>query len=233
MSSKITVSEILSALADLPPGPDYGADALSAAMAAMEARSSKAIHTRVILYRFDNGPTAQADQYQAAMQAGTLPVIEVARELDCDLQLIEIGSGETDAEDNARACAFGMMAAEEDTGLIAVCAFGAGSEERAGKIDPKNFFETATPEVAAQLGAMIAGARAGIPVIAEGIQGLRAAQALQVLRPDLTGKVFVCGVDQGADRIHVFADAEKSEVAYTAVMLAAVLQSEFAERKAA
>lgn len=233
MSSKITVSEIMAALTALPPGQPVQADALSAAMAAMGNRSKKAIHNRVILYRFDNGPTAEADQYQAMMQAGKSPLHDVGRELDCDLQLIEIGSGETDAEDNARACAFGMMAAEEDTGLIAVCAFGAGSEERAIAVDPKNFFETATPETAAMLGAMMAAARAELPIIAEGIQGLRAAQALKVLRPDLVDHVFVCGVQEDAEGIHVFGDEEKSETAYAAIMLMALMQSGYANKQAA
>jgi len=233
MSSKITVDEIMGVLDTIAPGPATQPDALAAAMAAMAARSPKARHNRVIIYRFDNGSTEDADAYQAALQAGTLPVVEVARELDCDLQLIEIGSGDVEPDDNARACAFGMMAAEDDTGLIAVCAFGAGSEERAAHIDPQRFFETATPEAAAQLGAMIAAARANLPVIAEGTQGLAAARALQVLRPDLTGHVFVCGVDQGAQGIHVFADTEQSETGYAAVMLAALIQSEYAQAKAA
>ena len=161
MSSKISISidEILNAVQELPAGAPFQPDPLDAAMNAMNAREKKANYNRVILYRFDQGDTSQADAYQADLQAGELAVIEVARELDCDLQLIEIGNGDSDPEDNARACAFGMMAAEEDTGLIAAAAFGGGSEQRALSLDPKRFFETATPEIAAVLGAMQRGSK--------------------------------------------------------------------------
>lgn len=233
MSSKITVQEIIDVLDSLPQGRAFASDPLQAAMDAMEARESKAVYRRVIIYRFDDGDTTQADAYQAELQAGTLPLVDVARELDCDLQLIEIGSGAVEADDNARATAFGMMAAEEDTGLIAVAAFGAGSEERAGACDPARFFETATPETAAMLGAMIAAARAGIPIVAEGPQSLAAARALQHMRPDLTGHIFLCGLAQDAPGLHVFGDDEKNETGYASVMLAALIESAFSNKKAA
>lgn len=235
MSSKIgiTPDEIITAIKALPPVSAMGGDALEAALAAMDARPPVAVQTRVVLYRFDNGPTAQADTYQAQMQNGSLPMVDVCREMDCDLQLIEIGGGETDIQDSARSAAFGMMAAEQDTGLIVVAAFGAGSVERAVQIDPKNFLETATPETAALLGAMIGGVMAKIPVIAEGVQGLMAARALHALRPDCTGGIFICGVQDNDPALHIFVDAEPSETGYAGAMLAAILLSEHAKAKAA
>ena len=235
MSSKIGISpdEITTAIKALPAvtGAFPESDALSAAMDALQAAPKNAVNTRVIFYRYDDGPSAQADTFQAMMQGGTLPQHDVARELDCDLQMIELGSGPSDAVEAARACAFGMMAAEQDTGLLAVIGYGAGSMERAS--DPQRFFETATPEVAAMMGAMVAAARAGIPIIAEGPQGLAAARGLKMLNPGLAANVFICGVRENDPAFHVFADIETSDTGYAALMLAATLRSEFAKRKAA
>ncbi len=142
MSSKIGISpdEITAAITSLPPlpSPVAGEDALSAALTVMQAVPKAASTTRVIFYRYDIGPTAQADTFQAQVQGGDLPLHAVARELDCDLQLIELGHGPTDATETARACAFGMMAAEQDTALLVVAAFGAGSDERT--CDENDFF---------------------------------------------------------------------------------------------
>lgn len=235
MSSKIGISpdEITAAITSLPPlpSPVAGEDALSAALTVMQAVPKAASTTRVIFYRYDIGPTAQADTFQAQVQGGDLPLHAVARELDCDLQLIELGHGPTDATETARACAFGMMAAEQDTALLVVAAFGAGSDERT--CDENDFFATTTPETAAIMGAMVAAARAGIPIIAEGPQGLAAAKALGKLHPGLTPTIFLCGIAHDVPGFHVFADAEKSDKGYAAIMLAAMLKSEFAKAQAA
>lgn len=235
MSSKIGISpdEITAAIRSLPieAAPVRITDPLTAALAALRDAPKAAVTNRVIFYRYDDGPTAASDTFQAQMQAGTLPLHDVARTLDCDLQMIELGSGASDAVENARACAFGMMAAEQDTGLLVVVAFGAGSDERAS--DPARFFETATPETSAIMGAMVTAARAGIPIIAEGVQGLAAARALRALRPDMTGHIFLCGIAQDEPEFHVFGDAEKSETGYAAIMLAATIRAELAKARAA
>lgn len=235
MSSKIGISpdEITAAIKSLPPlpSPVAGEDALASALTAMQAVPKAASTTRVVFYRYDDGPTAQADTFQAQMQGGDLPLHAVAREVDCDLQLIELGSGPTDATENARACAFGMMAAEQDTALLVVAGFGAGSDERAS--DPQNFFATTTPETSAIMGAMVAAARAGIPIIAEGPQGLAAAKALAFMHAGLTATIFLCGIPHDEPGFQVFADAEKSDKGYAAIMLAAMLKSEFAKAQAA
>ncbi|MCB1539091.1 MAG: hypothetical protein H6865_07685 [Rhodospirillales bacterium] len=235
MSSEITIfpADILAVvdgLAPQPPGPD---NPIEAAMTLMDARPEPAQLVRVVIYRFDDGPTAEADQYQAALQQGRLPLHGAAAALDCDLQVIELGSGGVNATDNARAAAFGMMAAEQDTGLLAVAGFGAESAARAASCDPARFFATATPETAAIFGAIIAAARAGIPIIVEGAQGRAAVRALRQIRPDTARHVFLCGVDADEAGVHVFGENEPNETGYAAVMLASVLQGEHRRRKAA
>lgn len=230
MSSKIgtSPSEIATAINDIPPyASQPGEDALQAALRAMTNRSPKAMTPRVIFYRFDQGHDPSMDTFQANLQSGSLPFHDVAREVDCDVQLIEIGAGEPDIDDNARACAFGMMATEEDTGVLIIVSFGAGSDLRSNAVDPDKLFETATPEITAMYGAMIAASRANIPVIAEGPQAIAAAKAL---RPDLRGRVFICGVDKPYPGLNIFADTEKNDKGYAAIMLAATLQTEYAKR---
>lgn len=230
-NTAITPAEIAASINDIPPfsAPPVE-DALHAALSAMANRSPKATTPRVIFYRFDQGTDPTTDTFQADIQGGNMPFHDVAREVDCDVQLIEIGEGDIDENDNARACAFGMMAAEEDTGLLVVIGFGAGSDARSTRVNPDKFFETATPEITALHGAMVAAARANIPVIAEGPQAVAAANAL---RPDLRARVFICGVDKPYPGLHVFADTEKNEKGYAAIMLAATLQTEYTKRQKA
>jgi hypothetical protein len=221
MSSKIAITptEIEAAIKALPPGPQAkgGNDAVASALALMAARPAPASQVRVILYRYDDGESASADTFQAQMQAGDLPLHGIAQVLDCDLQLIELGAGAYDAAEAARACAFGMMAAEQSTGLLVVTAFGAGSEARTS--DKDQFFDTASPEVAALMGAFVAAARAGIPVISEAPQGQAALDALRTLRPDLASHVYVC---------------EPGETPLEAALIFAMhLQNEFEASKAA
>lgn len=225
MSSKIGINpaEILAVLRDLPPHPALpaGMDALDIAVASMKARDPRATKARVIIYRYDVTPQARADEFQKSVQAGGTPLHDACRALDADLQLIELGSGAVTEVDNARAAAFGMMATEQDTGLLVVCGFGAQSIERAQKTDAEKFLETATPETAAIFGAMVAALRAGIPLVAEGPQGVAAASALRLMRPDLAANIFV-------------ADTDDNGLGHAAAMLALAFEGAYAKtRKAA
>lgn len=231
MSSKISISarEIISALEALPPlSPrNLPENALERAQALLAQRPAPAKYPRAILYRYGAG-----QDYQEQVQAGGLPMHGVASALNMEVQLIELGSGAVNAEDNARAAAFGMMAAEEDTGLVVVAGFG-----DAAAIDPARFFETANPAAAAIFGAMIAGARAGIPVIAEGPQAFAAAQALYAVRPDFCDVVLICGVDDTARdaRFTIFADADNDSAGAgdAGIMLAALLLAPKGEQQVA
>lgn len=189
-------------------------------------------HPRVILYRYDNAPNPQSDAFQQAVQGGELPLHDVCRKLDVDLQLIELGHGIPSETDNARACAFGMMAAEDHTNILVLAAFGDGSNTHAKASD--NFFKNTSPEIAAMFGAMVAGACAGIPVIAEGSQALAAARALHALRPDMCGTLFICGVPQDTrdDRFTIYADEQYDEPGYAGAMLAAFFVSEHLKKVA-
>ncbi|HEY8963979.1 MAG TPA: nicotinate-nucleotide--dimethylbenzimidazole phosphoribosyltransferase, partial [Alphaproteobacteria bacterium] len=117
---------------------------------------------------------------------GGLPVHETAQALDADMQMIEMDTDTTQADDNARGTAFGLMAAEPNTGLIVTTAIGPQD------VPEGDFWQKATPNIAAVLGTMISGATARIPVIAEGKGAIAAADMLAKLRPDMMQYVFAC-----------------------------------------
>jgi hypothetical protein len=158
------------------------------------------------------------------LQSGKLPFHEICQKLNADLQLIELGGGVPTPEDNARATAFGMMAAEEDTKLLVVAGFGAEASARKSTPD---FFESTMPDVAAIFGAIVSAARARIPVIVEGLKGFEAATALYTLRPDLCANVFICGVPTKLQdpRFTIFADDKPDHPGFAGVALAALFRS--------
>ncbi|MBU6235351.1 MAG: hypothetical protein KGQ41_05865 [Alphaproteobacteria bacterium] len=223
MSSKILPADVLSNVLGLPIVSNCTAEGSPFERAAklMERRRKHATRTRVIAYRYDGDGRGRemCDKVQAGLTGGDLPFHDICAKLDADVQLIELGAGTPTPEDNARAAAFGMMVAEEDTGLIAVTAFGA--EPSARKSTP-DFFESTMPDTAALFGAMVSGARAGIPVIAEGLKAMEAAMALYALRPDLCAYVFICGVPTSMNdpRFAIFADDQADHPLYAAAALA-------------
>ena len=86
-------------------------------------------------------------------------------------------------------------------------------------------------------GAMVAGARAGIPVIAEGPQALVAVQALYAIRPDFCDVVIICGVSSTVrdERFTIFADADDDGAGAgdTGMTLAALLLAVEGDRRTA
>lgn len=226
--NRILPADILHAVLSLPHEPEVcgTTDPLERARNAMAARPATAYRTRIIAYRYDGDGQGRelCDKVQAGLTSGTLPFHDICKKLDADLQLIELGHGVPTPEDNARAAAFGMMAAEEGTGLLVVTGFGA---RPANPKSTPDFLETAMPDTAAVFGAMVAGARAGIPVIAEGLKAYEAALALYALRPDLTRNVFICGVPTSIEdpRFAVFADDKADHPLYAAAALAAMFDN--------
>lgn len=220
--SKILPADLLHSVLELPAAPPLCASrqGMERARAAMAARPPHAVQNRVVIYRYDGTGRGRdlCDKVQAGLQSGTLPFHDICKKLDADLQLIELGHGTPAPEDNARAAAFGMMAAEEDTGLLIVSAFGAEPDVRKSTPD---FFESTMPDTAALFGAMVSAARAGIPVIAEGLKALEAACALYALRPDLCSRLFICGVPAQIkdERFTIFADDTPDHPAFAGAAL--------------
>ena len=227
MSSKnrILPADILEAVMAMPTMTKGCANKtpIEKAKAVLAARKPSAFQTRVVVYRYDGDGQGRemCDKVQTGLQSGELPFHDICRKLDAGLQLIELGHGVPTAEDNARAAAFGMMAAEEGTGLLIITAFGA---EPAKKRTEMDFLAGTTPDTAALFGAIVSAARAGIPVIAEGLKALEAAYALFALRPDLCETLFVCGVPTSVNdlRFTIFADDKADHPAYAGVALAAL-----------
>lgn len=236
MSSKILPADVLSTVMGLPIGEVIPSDRdpMERAVAALEKRRKVATRVRVIAYRYDGDGKGRdlCDKVQAGLQAGDLPFHDLCRALDADVQLIELGAGIPTAFDNARAAAFGMMAAEEDTGLLLVTGFGA--EASAPKSTP-DFLECAMPDTAAVFGAMVSAARAHIPIIAEGLKAYQAALALYALRPDLCAHILICGVPASIqdERFTIFADDKADHPLYAAAVLATALTNAFQSRQAA
>jgi len=181
MKSTVTPAEILETIQGLPAlSPVYPEMEVQERLKALLAgRPENAFVTRVLIYSVDGAAEAEA------LLGGGMPVHETCRMLDGEMQLIEMDTDTTAPGDNARATAFGLMAAEANTGLIVTTAIG-----------PQNpvddFWNDTSPNVAAILGTMISGAIANIPVIAEGPGATIAADMLNKLRPDMMPYVFVC-----------------------------------------
>lgn len=204
ISNTITPKELLETITSLPEVPnEYPADMdMQERLAAiLDARPARAHVNRVLIYSIDGAEGVDA------LLEGNMKVHEVCRVLDGDMQLIEMDIDTTTDVDNARAAAFGLMSAEESTGLIIATAIG---KQEANLAD---FWNTATPNVAALVGVMASGALAQIPVIAEGEAAFLAADTLAAIRPDMMQYVFVCE------------SAEEGGPGYAASMLAAFMLS--------
>lgn len=232
----ILPADILHAVLALPqvPTPCGIADPMEKARFTMSNRKPAALRTRVIAYRYDGDGQGRdlCDKVQMGLTSGTLPFHDICTALDADVQLIELGSGVPTPEDNARAAAFGMMAAEESTGLLIVTGFGA---RPANPKSTPDFLEGTMPDTAAVFGAIVSGARAGIPVIAEGLKAYEAALALYALRPDLCQMLFLCGVPTSIEdsRFAIFADDKADHPLYAGVALARIFNALPKEPKAA
>lgn len=204
ISNTITPKELLETITSLPEVPAlYPADMdMQDRLAAiLDDRDARAHVNRVLIYSIEGAEGVDA------LLEGNLKVHEVCRVLDGDMQLIEMDTDTTTDVDNARGAAFGMMAAEESTGLIIATAIGRQ------EADLKDFWNTTTPNVAALLGVMVSCAQAKIPVIAEGEAAFLAADTLAAIRPDMMPYVFVCEA------------AEEGGPGYAASMLAAFMLS--------
>jgi len=232
LKNDISPTAIAEAIMALPQNTAHHCKSDSPAQkirASIKARGPRAINNRVVIYRYDGDGQGRelCDRVQGALQSGNLPFHALCEKLNADLQLIELGQGKPTPDDNARAAAFGMMAAEEDTGLLIVSAFGA---EPAVRLANPDFFTAASPDTAAMLGAIVSAARAGVPVIAEGLKGLEAARALYAVRPDLCENVFICGVPANLvdldTHLTIFADAKPDHPAYAGVALATLFLTE-------
>lgn len=236
LQNNITPDEIVAAIKALPPMPHLCGNTPAAERAhrAMTERGPRARQARIVVYRYDGTGRGReiCDKVQAGLQSGTLPFHDICAALNADVQLIELGAGAHTRDDTARAAAFGMMATEEDTGLLVVAAFGADAAPNGRAVD---FFDSVTPDTGALLGAIVAGARAGIPVIAEGQKAVMAAQALYALRPDLCQKLFLCGVPASFtdERFAIFADDKPDHPAYAGAALAALFTSQYGQVVAA
>ncbi|NBX66246.1 MAG: hypothetical protein EBQ96_04545 [Proteobacteria bacterium] len=233
--NRILPADILHAVLALPQ-PAASCDAgepLERARKAMSSRKTSATRNRFIAYRYDGDGQGRdmCDKVQLGLTSGTLPFHDICKKLDADLQLIELGHGIPTPEDNARAAAFGMMAAEEDTGLLIVTGFGA---RPANPKSTSDFFESTMPDTAALFGAIVSAARAGVPVIAEGLKAYEAALALFSMRPDLCRTLFICGVPKSIEdaRFSIFADDKADHPLYAAAALA-TLFTELQHHKAA
>lgn len=203
ISAHITPAELLETIKNLPATPQEfaGLDMQERLVAILDARPARAHVNRVLIYSIEG-----ADEVEALL-GGELGVHKVCRALDGDMQLIEMDTDTSQDVDNARAAAFGLMAAEEATGLIIASAIGPQ------EADLDDFWNTTTPNVAALLGVMISGALAKIPVIADGEGAFLAADMLAKIRPDMMPYVFVCES----------ATEEGAGPAYAASMLAAFM----------
>lgn len=213
IKSTITPAEILETIKNLPLAENKHADhdPQDRLVTLLEELPESAFVTRVLIYSIGQPDVAND------LLEGKMPMHEVCRTLDADVQLIEMDTDTTTPQDNARAVAFGLMAAEQNTGLIVTTAIGP-VEEPSG-----DFFDTATPNIAAVLGTMISGAIAGIPVIAEGPGAIIASDMLAKIRPDMMPYILVCDASDDA----------KDGPAYAAGMLAAWALSLIPEDNAA
>jgi len=226
-------AEILDIIAKLPKScrKMTGKTPLDRAAAFLSGTDKGALISRFFIYRFDvtgGKNMGSADAYQASLVDATdTPLHRACAAMNADLQLIELGAGAHTGDDAARACAHGMMATEEGTGLVMALGFGAGDAPDTPYEDATGFLNNATPEMAALFGVMASCARANIPFIGEGARCAIAAHALYNLRPDLCDGIFLtdtCGIDVPVTTFNDLAHASGMD-GLSGAMLGAVIQN--------